>query len=199
MDEAGATDGAPTQEPSIEEILASIRRIISDDGEEGAASEGEEMFAEAEPEAAAEPEPEIEPEPELEPEPEPMIDSAFETAEEEVLDLTERVEPARPPVEERPAPRAKEPRAVQSDYDDDRLVSEPVAQRATDVLARLSPRGSDHTDDPLPIPHRTLEEVVRELLKPMLREWLDTYLPGIVERAVERELRRIGRSADELH
>ena len=67
MDEAGATDGAPSQEPSIEEILASIRRIISDDGEEAAEPEGEELFEEPEPAAAA---------PALEPEYEPEYDRA---------------------------------------------------------------------------------------------------------------------------
>ena len=50
------------QEPSMEEILASIRKIISEDGEEAAVDQA------AEPEAAAESEPAPEPEPEPEPE-----------------------------------------------------------------------------------------------------------------------------------
>ena len=32
------------------------------------------------------------------------------------------------------------------------------------------------------------------MLRPMLRDWLDAHLPGMVERAVEREVSRIGRS-----
>lgn len=180
MDEASANAGG-SQEPSIEEILASIRRIISDDGEEAP--------ADAAAEAASEPVAEaVEPEPVFEePAPEPVDD---------VLELTELVaetepEPAYRPVEELVA--------THHAYDDDALVSEPVAARAADTLARVNPRGSDRTDDPLPIPHRTLEEVVRELLRPMLRQWLDAHLPGIVERAVDRELRRVSRRADELH
>ena len=40
-----------------------------------------------------------------------------------------------------------------------------------------------------------LEAVVREMLKPMLKEWLDEHLPAIVEQLVTREIARItGRS-----
>jgi len=194
MGEAG-TEAATAQEPSIEEILASIRRIISDDGEEAAAPEAGPVIEEAVAPAAAKPAEEF-------------------TPVEDILELTERVEdvpPPRPVVAEpapQPAPaptpsyRAAEepmPRALSHFPDDDALVSEPIAQQATDYLSRVAPREVDRTDDPLPIPHRTLEEVVREMLRPMLREWLDTYLPGIVERAVERELRRISRRTEELH
>ena len=37
----------------------------------------------------------------------------------------------------------------------------------------------------------TLEGLVREMLKPMLRDWLDAHLPRVVEAAVEREVARI--------
>ena len=40
---------------------------------------------------------------------------------------------------------------------------------------------------------RTLDGVVRELLQPMLRSWLDTNLPALVERLVRAELARAGR------
>jgi hypothetical protein len=191
MDEASANAGG-AQEPSIEEILASIRRIISDDGEEAPAD----TPAVVETVAAASPKPE----PVLvvdEPTPEPVEEPV-----EDVLELTELVRDPEPAPEPEPAPyRAEAPApARRADYaDDDALVSEPVARRAADVLARVNPREADGTDDPLPIPHRTLEEVVRELLRPMLRQWLDAHLPGIVERAVDRELRRVSRRADELH
>ena len=186
MDEASA-NAAGSQEPSIEEILASIRRIISDDGEEAPAD------------AAAAPEPELASEPaavSLELEPEPLPEPALEEPADDILDLTERVPEPEPELPHRPV---EEPIRAQMVYDEDALVSEPIAARAADTLARINPRTSDRTDDPLPIPHRTLEEVVRELLKPMLRQWLDTHLPGIVERAVDRELRRVSRRADELH
>lgn len=181
MDEASA-NAAGSQEPSIEEILASIRRIISDDGEEAPADAAGEPGPE--PVAAA-------------PEPEPIFEETAPEAVDDVLELTELV--AEPEPEPPPRRAVEAPPATHHAYDDDALVSEPVAARAADTLARVNPRGSDRTDDPLPIPHRTLEEVVRELLRPMLRQWLDAHLPGIVERAVDRELRRVSRRADELH
>ena len=39
---------------------------------------------------------------------------------------------------------------------------------------------------------RTLEEVVMELLKPMLKAWLDENLPPLVERLVKREIVKLG-------
>lgn len=41
--------------------------------------------------------------------------------------------------------------------------------------------------------NQTLEDVVREMLRPMLRQWLDTHLPSIVDRAVRDEISRIAR------
>jgi cell pole-organizing protein PopZ len=38
---------------------------------------------------------------------------------------------------------------------------------------------------------RTLEDLVREMLRPMLKVWLDDNLPGMVERLVRAELERI--------
>ena len=40
---------------------------------------------------------------------------------------------------------------------------------------------------------RTLEDVVRELLRPMMKAWLDEHLPGIVEAQVAAEVERIAR------
>ncbi len=40
---------------------------------------------------------------------------------------------------------------------------------------------------------RSLEDVVAELLKPMLRSWLDDNLPTIVERLVKAEIERVSR------
>ena len=38
---------------------------------------------------------------------------------------------------------------------------------------------------------RTLEDVMREMLQPMLQGWLDAKLPGIVERLITAELSRV--------
>jgi cell pole-organizing protein PopZ len=40
---------------------------------------------------------------------------------------------------------------------------------------------------------RTLEDLVAEMLKPMLKEWLDDNLPALVERLVQEEIHRVSR------
>jgi cell pole-organizing protein PopZ len=40
---------------------------------------------------------------------------------------------------------------------------------------------------------RTLEDLVREMLRPMLKSWLDDNLPGMVERIVKAEIERVAR------
>ena len=40
---------------------------------------------------------------------------------------------------------------------------------------------------------RTLEDLVREMLRPMLKGWLDDNLPGMVERIVKAEIERVSR------
>ena len=176
-----------SQEPTMEEILASIRRIISEDdapAEEGAeagpaAEEAAEAAAEVEP--APEPEPApvaAEPEPVLaaapEPEPEPVH-------EEEALELTEKVETHGDlDVFTTPEPAAPEP--VEA------LVSERVATAAASSFGALSAAIA------MPKGDRTLEDVVRELLRPLLQQWLDDNLPTIVQQSVEAEVERIARS-----
>ena len=41
----------------------------------------------------------------------------------------------------------------------------------------------------------TVEAMVAEMLRPLLKDWLDNNLPGIVQAAVQREVERIARSA----
>ena len=182
-----------TQEPTMEEILASIRRIISED--ETPAGEGEEAAAEAPEAVAAEAEPEPEPPSEPEPEaavaaaPEPVAAAAPEAApapepvvEEEALELTDKVETHGDlDVFSAPAEEAAAPAPVEA------LVSERVATAAASSFGALSaaiimPKGD-----------RTLEDVVRELLRPLLQQWLDENLSTIVQQAVESEVERIAR------
>ena len=40
---------------------------------------------------------------------------------------------------------------------------------------------------------RTLEDLVREMLRPMLKSWLDENLPGVVDRLVRSEIERVSR------
>jgi cell pole-organizing protein PopZ len=176
-----------SQEPTMEEILASIRRIISEDD-----APAEEAAAEAAPDESPAPVAEEPPVAEVEepapvaaaPQPEPVADD-----EEEELELTEKVETHgdldiySAPAEEAPAV-APAPTAPLSAG----LVSDHAASAAASSFGALSaailmPKGD-----------RTLEDVVRELLRPMLQQWLDDNLPTIVQTAVEAEVERIARS-----
>jgi hypothetical protein len=67
------------------------------------------------------------------------------------------------------------------------LVSARVATAAASSFGQLSAViGMPRSD-------RTLEDVVRELLRPLLQQWLDDNLPVIVQQAVEAEVERIAR------
>lgn len=159
----------PQAEPSMEEILASIRRIISE--EEGAPSAEPVLDLTQADEPAAPP---------------AAVDDdiVFEAVEQVVAAETPVPEPV---VATRPAPRHEV--AVETPTADT-IISQPTASAAAGSLARLA--GSLRIAD---VPNQTVEGVVRELLKPMLREWLDRNLPAIVEARVEAELERIARLA----
>jgi len=157
------------EEPTMEEILASIRRIISEDGDD---SKGKAQEAAPEPELKPEPEPEPKPEPE--PEPEETMDGAEE---EDVLELTEVAE------EEAEAKPAGAPAPADALVGKD---AEAKVAGSLDALSALMVAGYEGD-------RNTLEGLVREMLKPMLKNFLDENLPRIVEDMVEREVARISR------
>jgi cell pole-organizing protein PopZ len=217
----------PAQEPTMEEILASIRRIISEDD------------APAETASAAPAAPEPQPEPEPEPEPAEASPALMDetpsmqepvASEEDVLELTDTYEaPAGETIgdldvspaesEPEPFPAAETPRSesffeppaevhtpehpsVPSSGGYDSLVGESAAASAASAFAGLAsslrkpqptsaPRGPDLSF----ASGSTIEAMVAEMLRPMLKEWLDANLPGIVEAQVRKEVERIARSA----
>ncbi|MBC7134954.1 MAG: DUF2497 domain-containing protein [Oceanibaculum nanhaiense] len=198
------------EEPSMEEILASIRRIISEDG---AADEAEPEPApkaakpapKPQPVAEPEPEPEVdfeavpaeEPEPELEPE---IEEEAFvpDEEEEDILDLTEKVEDdleAEPLFEEQKRrAQAAPPPVFEEEDEDEGLVSPPKREEAVSAFANLtSSLEARHPELPIGAGHKTLESLTKEVMRPMLKEWLDKNLPHIVERLVREEIERIAR------
>lgn len=232
---------AKTQEPSMEEILASIRRIISDDEAKPAAAS-----------VAARPEPVPAPRNELPPRNEPQrpvvgalaakpamsgippskftpkpaapppaaaknsqddidammagFDSPASPGESEVFELTEqmampdpsagfrkiepdddlefaesgtaasRTTPIAPPSYERAAPAASSPAMLSSSTAS--AVESAFNALATTVLSNNA---------------RTLEDLVKEMLRPMLKSWLDDNLPNLVERIVKAEIERVAR------
>lgn len=189
------------QEPTMEEILASIRRIISED---------DAPAAEAAPAAATEPTPEpasafVDPTPSMQ-EPAPPAED------EEILDLTDRYEapssetigdldvtaPADPEPEPFPSafsePEAPTPAPAAAD---DSLVGATAAAASASAFAGLTAAVAKPEPAPAPMGGTgpTIDDLARSLLRPMLKEWLDANLPGIVEAAVRKEVERIARNA----
>lgn len=222
------------QEPSMEEILASIRRIISEDGDAGGKSE-----------AAPSPSPSPMAPPPPPPPPPMMMMPEDEEEEEDVLELTQMVqddgsvvdvdeggaddfdpwrnteepafpeplaepepEPFRPPPPPPPPPPRRSmpafddleddeppprPRPRARDFDDG-LISRHTADVASQHFTHLARQlGDDLSIGPMPVGIRTVEDVVRELLRPLLKEWLDENLPTVVERLVQQEIDRMMR------
>ena len=66
------------------------------------------------------------------------------------------------------------------------MQTDEMAARA--VALASAPRSLTALDEPATGPAETLEDVVRELVKPMLRSWLDQRLGGILNRLVQAEL-----------
>lgn len=236
------------KEPSMDEILSSIRQIIADDDAaavtesmpplsataavaEEAADEGFPSFdaflAEEAPESVAEtapePEPEVETEAEMEDEADALalsfdqiVEDAGEAEETEpfgagldvdlpdlsgsgadvdgefslpddvafVADDTSETEPM--PAEAAVRDTSTMPDTTLSSDIAERLLDSTAAAAAGHAFARLGTLS-------LGAGSQTIEGVVKELLRPMLKSWLDENLPSIVERLVEREIERVSR------
>jgi len=197
-------DETSQEEPSMEEILASIRRIISEDGEEedeGAA----ESCADADGNSDS------------------VLAEVAAPASEEVLELTEEVdaqgnvvaEVGKAPAFEADTPA---PAAVASSAPPVMDTSDPVAESmapiepvlalienvtegaAAGAFAALSSKigtvRADNNAQQVTPGGRTIEDHVLEMLRPMLREWLDKHLPQMVQRLVQREIDRIIHRSD---
>lgn len=165
------------QEPSMEEILASIRRIIADD--------------------------QVKPEPEMAAKPAPAPVPDFE----DVLDLAEVAKPVRKPepvafdepdidfkdFEEEPEPAFEPPPAppkrLQAAIEQqtvERLVSKTTDDSVGQAFQLLSSTVMSRNP-------RTVEDLVVDMLRPMLKDWLDDNLPGMVEKLVKAEIERVAR------
>lgn len=202
------SEAKPNQEPTMEEILASIRRIISEDGE-APPKEPEAKDAPAAPKpAAAPPPPSPPPAAAAPPPPPPAPPPAPKVEEEEILELTEVVAEQAPPPPPPPAepvqaapppPPPQQPQPTVADLmaDDLALVSAPVAQQAASTFSNLASTVSQVRGLPIGSPNRTLEDIVKELLRPMLKDWLDANLPTLVHRIVEREVAKLAGRVDE--
>lgn len=133
--------GDMSREPSMEDILSSIRRVIARDEAPGSAREIRVPEAD------------------------------------DILDLQDEEDRAEA------TPAAEE------------LVSEASADAARQSLealtAAVAPAVAAATVSPPPVAGRTMEDVVLDALRPMLKDWLDANLPPLVEAMVAKEISRI--------
>jgi uncharacterized protein len=136
---------SPGREPSMEDILASIKKVIAEEKELRSAPPPVEAL-----------------------EDEPLPEESADSRDEDVLELDE---PLAPPADLGPP-----------------LVDEEVAGQSRHALEHLQTIAASVPAAPQVNP---LEDMVREMLKPILKQWLDEHLPGIVEDHVKREISRI--------
>lgn len=189
-----------SSEPSMEDILASIRKIISDED----AKPADKPAADVKP-VPAKPEPPrtvVPPQPESREQSQDDIDAlmaGFEAEAEapsldaDVLELTEEM--AEPAFEPEPAPVARTPEpprpapvfqpAPEAPFEE-RLISAATNQAISSAFGNLT-----HTI--LAQNARTLDDLVQDMLRPMLKTWLDDNLPTLVERLVRAEIERVSR------
>jgi cell pole-organizing protein PopZ len=211
---------AKAQEPSMEEILASIRRIIADDDTAKPAAAAPPRPAAMPPRNPVPPSPPPAPPPRaVAPPPSPAMDQSGIDAmlagrdtpppAEDVLELTEQM--AEPAEEEAPSFQTID---GQSDVvftdalpEPPRVVEETRRPQPAAPQPAAAPEGliSSHTSAAVDsafnalaqtvLVHnaRTLEDLVREMLRPLLKSWLDDNLPGMVERIVKAEIERVSR------
>jgi uncharacterized protein len=227
---------AKAQEPSMEEILASIRRIIADDDANKSPPRAPEP-PKAEPEPAppqpmfsapltappaaptvAPPQPRVEAETRRAMEPSSPSDIATVADQSsDILDLTESMAasmppplpplpPANPPASAMPNPAAQF-RTIDGSFDIgfDEVSERPAAPGAApaneergQLISSATGAAVDSAFNALAQTvlvqnARTLEDLVREMLRPMLKTWLDDNLPGMVERLVRAEIERVSR------
>jgi cell pole-organizing protein PopZ len=225
----------------MEEILASIRRIIADDDSAKPAA-AQPAVESPPPRPAAPPPRQVVPPQPAALAPAAVLDqeqidtmlagldaqqAAAEPTGDDVLDLTEQMEappagevpsfqtidgqsdvffadaPAEPPLRPTEMPRAveepemaEEPRLAempQPQYPPQPSPSEPRPLMSSNTSAAVDSAFSALAQTVLVQNARTLEDLVREMLRPMLKSWLDDNLPGMVERIVRSEIERVSR------
>jgi len=250
------TQPAKVQEPSMEEILASIRRIIADD--EAKPPPGADKPAAAAPPPAAPAKPEkpapaasapaakppvmndippskvaSAPAAARQAQPPPAPPPAASNSQDDIdallngLDETTTEEEVRPPQPDGEVLELTDDMAIEAeppqnafqkvDPEDDLEFAESAASKSMRPLA-YDPAPVEAAAPPRPtqilsattvsavesafstLAHtvlsnnaRTLEDLVKEMLRPMLKSWLDDNLPGLVERIVKAEIERVSR------
>jgi cell pole-organizing protein PopZ len=210
---------AKVQEPSMEEILASIRRIIADDDSRPKAPEpvAAKPVPPPAPRAVAPPPPppaaannqgdidamlaDLDAPPKITPKPAPK---PVAPPPPDVLDLTEAMAAPEPAPSFRTIDGAPDvvfadrppesPRAIE----EPRRQAPPPAAPDSGLISSATVSAVDSAFNSLAYTvigqnARTLEDLVKEMLRPLLKSWLDDNLPGMVERIVRAEIERVSR------
>ena len=191
----------------MEEILASIRRIIADDEGTKPAKTAAPAPPPPRPPTAPPPRPAAmnQPDPDAvmaQPEPRPAPAAAAKPS--DILDLTEAMAaPSFRTIDGASDTSFAERAPDQPPEPIEGTVEEARRQfvQATPERTLLSPSTSAAVDSAfnslaqtvLVQNARTLDDLVREMLRPMLKTWLDDNLPGMVERIVRAEIERVSR------
>lgn len=185
---------AKPNEPSMEEILASIRRIISDDEAKPAEAAAEVVTSAPEPEPTSLDDDVLDLGTEasfVAPPAEPASSTPTELDADVDFREAEEAEPPAPAAavipEEPPAPAAA-PRSEPAPQPVDMasLLSDQASSAVTSAFGQLANTVLNNNA-------RTLEDLVKDMLKPMLKTWLDDNLPSMVERLVRAEIERVAR------
>lgn len=174
-------------DPSMEEILASIKRIIADDSAVVINQPRTRAPRAAATPATAAPAPTARARRVAEDSaakqvvaPAPVVQPVAN----EILELTDQIAPEPLVVADAPAHANAQPAGAPE------LISATTAEASRQAFAALASQPAPSVQ-PVPSEDRTLEGLVREMLKPMLKEWLDARLPELVEGVVQREIARI--------
>lgn len=188
--------GDISNETSMEDILSSIKRIIAEEGEGSAQAlrgrksirtaqardmDDRDEILELNQSVAAPPPPPRMEQPYVEPARTEQLRSEQPRAEAARIERPRAPEP-RMEAEPDPMPAAPAPGKIDASIVSDRAAE--ASRGALDQLSRMLVKPETPGAD-------SLEGLVREMLRPMLREWLDAKLPGIVEAMVAREIARI--------
>jgi uncharacterized protein len=154
--------GDMSKEPSMEDILSSIKRIIAEEGEEAAQAVSRRGKSDTSSKQAAQ---------------------TADPAVEEVLELTDELGAEEP----MPAHKTADAPRIELAGDDNSILSvesEVAARHSLSTLSSMLVTPKEGEDN-------TLDGLVRSMLKPMLKEWLDARLPALVEEMVAKEIARI--------
>ena len=172
-------------EPSMEEILASIRKIISEDQQEDSIEKRNSSNERADSAGNASASEEFNPDDVLE-----LTDVVTDSSDNEA----DRRNPS-------PLPKKSEEELSQVNASiadriesGDDLVDVESARSATSSLSLLADAVSNEKASlSIGNGNQTIEDLMKEVMRPMVKDWLDKNLPDLVERLVKIEIKRITR------